>query len=576
MSDQFQPGTESDDPEIASDWVITERRFRDRFRIEWQLEPDRFYPYFRPCRNRVLMVADGGLDFSEDDFGMSVFVRTLLLTPGFHVRHEITLAHIDPAGPDRLMWRESRIARRISQFRFDDPSHFTPDMYDVVMLFGIRQEYFGRAPASDGIEYTDRLAPTEIDALTAFMNGGGGLFATGDHGLLGWSLGSAVPRVRNMRLWDHTSVPEDDWDEVSMGGPRRNDTNRGTLFDNQSDDIPQIIAPRMYVGGWIFPVRYPHPLLCGPNGVITVMPDHPHEGECQAPPDVSLMLADGTEEYPPALDGGPRPLPEVISTNSVPAGNTASMGFEKDATHAQAFGGISAYDGHRAGVGRTVTDATWHHFVNTNLIGMVSPSAPAFDLGFFSSPQGIVHLEQIRAYYRNLATWLARRDQIRCMNLRFALFAVYDGKVLEAVLTGTSPEFDRISPRSLRLIGAHARDVLGRAASRCQVLGFVQDVVLERAVPELVPEVDPWRPRGPKEPVVERSQWVDASGLVDIALGGALVELRRAIGEPTEKEGDVDAEAISEVLAEGGRRAFDVARQSIAADLERARGLFPG
>ncbi|WP_142024364.1 hypothetical protein [Blastococcus colisei] len=367
-------------------WALEEVLLRERFRRDLQLLPERLYPFFRPCRNRVLLVADGGLDFSEQDFGLSVFVRTLLNTPGRYVRHEITLAHISAVDPTRLMVGEPRIARRISGFRFDDGDHFAADRYDVVMLFGISSAYPGRGPA-------DSLAESELRALTEYMNGGGGLFATGDHGALGKALSSEVPRARGMRLWNSTSAQEE-FDRVSMGGPRRNDTNRGGLFNDQSDDVPQVVAPRMYTAGHFFPLTFPHPLLCGPRGVIRVMPDHPHEGECVEPADTSATLPTGDAEYPPAVDGGPRPLPEVISTNTVPAGNVARLpGGQKRATYAQAFGGICAYDGHRAGVGRVITDATWHHFVNINLVGMVFPELPEFDKGFLGSAAGSSHLE---------------------------------------------------------------------------------------------------------------------------------------------------------------------------------------
>ena len=101
-------------------WALRERLLRQQFLRERQLEPTLFPPFFRPCRNRVLLVADGDLDFSEGDFGLSVFVRTLLDTPGRHVRHEITLAHIGAASGSQLMAAEPRIARRIPSFKFDD------------------------------------------------------------------------------------------------------------------------------------------------------------------------------------------------------------------------------------------------------------------------------------------------------------------------------------------------------------------------------------------------------------------------------------------------------------------------
>ena len=68
---------------------------RERFRDDWRLNPEIYWPFLRPCTVKLLLVADGGLDFSEGDFGLSTFVRSLLAMPGRHARFEITLAHIN-------------------------------------------------------------------------------------------------------------------------------------------------------------------------------------------------------------------------------------------------------------------------------------------------------------------------------------------------------------------------------------------------------------------------------------------------------------------------------------------------
>ena len=492
-------------------------------------------------------MADGGLDFSEQNFGLSVFVRTLLDTPGQYVRHQVTLAHIDAVDPAAMLPLEGRVVRRITRFAFDDPDHFSADAYDVVMLFGIAGS-------------SARLPDGQVSALTAFMNGGGGLFATGDHGDLGAALSSAVPRVRNMRLWASTPGV----DEVSMRGANRNDTNRGTRFDHQSDDVPQVIEPKIYTGGSIFQVQFPHPLLCGPDGVIRVMPDHPHEGQCVEPADTTQSLPGGGPEYPAAVDGGPRPVPEVISMNRVPTGNTAAVpGDQKLATVAQSFGGICAYDGHRAGIGRVVTDATWHHFVNVNLKGKAGTQTPPFDKGFLTVA-GQAALEDIRAYYRNLVVWTTRTERIRCMNTRLAWDALFSDRVLEAVLTAIPVRLGDTSPAVLRLIGAHARDALGRVAGQCQTFNLVLDLVLRPALPRLVPEIDPWLPgeRGAGEP---ETVWFDGSAVVDIALGAALVALREAFGEPTrDSVADLDTDRLAGVLTDGGSVGVRMALDSIA------------
>ena len=340
-------------------------------------EPVSFY-LWRPCTVRVLIVVDG-LDFSPSNgFGLSQFVTTILNT-GWYVRFAITLADIRNVNvaAQGMMPGEPRIADRIAGFRFDNTDHFAPDRFDVVFLFGIAETYQffpGRGQAT--------LTDAELQAIGEFQNGGGGLFATGDHAALGRALCSRVARARNMRLWDskNNALGED---MVSMTGRYRNDTNRighdsTSEFNDQSDDIPQQIDPVFYTRrSFIFRYRFPHPLLCGPRGVIRVMPDHPHEGECIVPPDTSLNVQFTGKlgaEYPPGSGGGAQPFPEIISYNRVPAGNVASVDpdrltDDKSPTVGQRFPGISAYDGHRAGIGRVVCDSTWHHFVNINLTG---------------------------------------------------------------------------------------------------------------------------------------------------------------------------------------------------------------
>jgi len=535
----------------------------------------------------VLIVVDG-LDFSETGFGLATFVRTLL-DVAFPVRYRITLASLRRPTAEQMMDVEPRIVRRITSFAFDNPIHFTADLYDVVFIFGIASTLLTRADGAqdaDGQNYpTDRLAPSELRAIAKFEQSGGGLFATGDHGALGRYMGRSLPRARNMRLWDSTSASEDR-DQVSMGGRWRNDTNRrgdaGSQFDDQSDDIPQPIDPRIYtVQTGLFRYSFPHPLLCGRNGVIRVMPDHPHEGECIEPPNPDLTLAEfglPAQEYPPALSGAARPLPEVISVNSVLSGTiSTSFGEDKAATVPHSFGGICAYDGHRAGVGRVVTDATWHHFVNINLIGDANSTTAAKRLGFLGSPAGQAVLDQVKDYYRNLALWLARRSNHDCINGKLLVAALHHDRVLEAVLTTRDVPIDKVGPGTLRLIGRHARDVLGRYASRCESRRLILDLVIPEYL-ELVPEIDPWRPRLAEESEnVEEEYaadgvgpvtWVDGDQFLDFSLGGALLVISENIGDLDGQDEAPSEDLVAELARKGGglglERAFASLDEGIA------------
>ncbi|WP_142024363.1 hypothetical protein [Blastococcus colisei] len=174
----------------------------------------------------------------------------------------------------------------------------------------------------------------------------------------------------------------------------------------------------------------------------------------------------------------------------------------------------------------------------------------------------------MRAYYRNLAVWGTRADRIRCMNSRLALDVIFDGNVFEAVLTTSNPDLEDMTPLALKLVGVHARDALGRRASQCQSFQLVLDLVLQRAMPDLVPDVDPWRPGREERP---DSNWVDASALLDVLLGGALVALRAHVGEPTLDTAELDDEEAVEVMARGGERAAELALRSLGEELEEAR-----
>lgn len=543
---------------------------RDREFAEIGVESAAAY-FWRPCAVKVLLVVDN-LDYSRTNgFGLAAFIDTLL-QPSFFVTFRLTLAHIDnvsPAGAAMLP-DEPRIDGRIVNFRFDNPAHFASDKYDVVFLFGFESSYGNRGP--DG-----SLALAELQALTQFQNAGGGLFATGDHAALGKAMCHKVARARNMRLWDTTlnSVGED---MVSMAQRYRNDTNRigndqGSQFDDQSDDVPQPISPVFYTRrSGIFRYSFPHPLLCGPHGAIRVMADHPHEGECRSPSDASLTLnytGNLGPEYPNATNGGPRPLPEIISYNSVLAGTTSSG---KDPTVAQSFPGISAYDGHRAGVGRVVTDATWHHFVNVNLTGI--PSKPFGDpkrVGFLHSAAGQAALSDIKAYFRNLAIWLSPPARIRCMNSRLLWSLVWNERVLEAVLTARNIGIERVGAQTLSLIGQHARDALGRYASRCQSVKLVIDLFEFNR--ELIPEIDPWRPRLADDKTFDDDDLpvFDFGPALDAALGGALVAIGGEFDrlDPKRMEA-LEGEQVMAVAQKGAQIAFDRARGSIRVSLDKA------
>jgi hypothetical protein len=105
---------------------------------------------------------------------------------------------------------------------------------------------------------------------------------------------------------------------------------------------------------------------------------------------------------------------------------------------------VGVYDGDSARVGRVVVDSTWHHWLSMNLYGFRHTRPRVYEL--------------MQAYFRNVALWLARRNQRAEM-----LYAAIWG-----AMTGASPMKFHTGMSTWR-IGEVALDVIGRTASQCLV-----------------------------------------------------------------------------------------------------------
>ena len=562
-----------------------------------KVKPAAIWPWFQPHVVKVLLVTDG-LNFGDGDFGLSCFITTLLDDGRHYVRFEVTLGHLQSAATDEdMLLREPRIAKRIKGFRFDVAAHFTPTTFDEVFLFGVTTNYadavFGaRSNVANGYP-ADRLKNSELDALTAHMNSGRGLFATGDHARLGKGLCGSVDRARDMRYWADFGPGSGDeiWGpgQLSMRGINRNDSNMvgndgGTQFSDQSDDIPQKLDLKLYHSWLNFfkEERYPHPILCAPSGRIDVFPDHPHEGQVKVPDNLGLACRDGSPEYPPATDGSGQVVPEVIATGRVPAGNRAGTGASpgfKMATVAHSFAVLAAYDGHRAGVGRVVTDSTWHHFVNVNLIGIFEGGGfddfsrlgedPNKHTGFLSSVAGQAHLAKIRHYYVNTAVWLVSPLGIVAMNEAIWWDLIWTDRVVEATINDPALTLRNLSLIDLYQIGSEARDVLGRRTSVCRTVHSLLEI-FDKVWEEFVPLIDPWRLVPVPDPFPV--PWFDPNPLMAIVLGGAIVAMRDQFPYPTAKAVQLNAKA-AETRAAGADYALRFALDAMGRDLEQLGAL---
>jgi hypothetical protein len=392
-------------------------------------------PWAWATKVRILFVIDGRVTAGsgEDEFGLGLVLDTLRdQSFAWWVRFEVDVKKRDDPG----------------SFHFTEGG-FDLSSYDQVWFFGDWPgELANAAEFQDDMinrpEYSP-LSDGELKVIAEWMERGGGVFAAGDHTLLGASMCSRIPRVRTMRKWTHAQgVP-------SYGDADRNETlyhaTGGGLLDWEGDEYPQHIHP-VYAGASPVTIYagFPHPLLCGEHGVIDRFPDHMHEGEVIEDEDIILdkpleIPGFAGAEYPPfAVPGsvGPGPRPHVIAHGRT----TNADAFPRR------FGLIGVYDGDGARVGRVVVDSTWHHWFSYNLHGLRA--------------QEPVVYRGMQNYYRNVALWLTTPEQRASM-----LFASIWG-----VLVGSQPgAFSRVL--DVWEFGNRALDVIGRTASQCLIFELV-------------------------------------------------------------------------------------------------------
>jgi hypothetical protein len=415
---------------------------------------------------RVLMVTDGNFfnygpqttsHYDANCFSLVTLVDALN-DPGNIPSIQVDTAHrrgemFAGQGPDT-----SQNLTYPGDFVFTD----VPDLsvYDVIWLIG-DEGYNGTQLAA----WNSDITADEQIAIADFMQGGGGVFAVGDHDGLGACMCGGLPRIRVMRKWfewDHAftdpttgEVFMPNWsvggDGTSPGYPGgmtdRFDTlqSDATLFGgqqvyffwDQSDPKPQTLMDA--AGNPLTTSPNPiHAVLRGTGGVpIADFPDHMHEGEAT---DFSTILASGASFDPNGAGGTPnmltfidknnnkhqyqefqnpggyQPTPEIIAYGQ-DVGHATYYGSQPPghmpdypATNEKVHGTVCVYDGYGANVGRVVTGSTFHHYLDKNLIGdplsntMVGPPTNT-TLGLPPAT-----LDPIKEYYVNVVTWLARAN----------------------------------------------------------------------------------------------------------------------------------------------------------------------
>jgi hypothetical protein len=395
--------------------------------------------------------------------------------------------HVDVARHDDVPGDEPLLTHP-KPFRFTDPG-FDIDAYHQIWFFADRPNESDGADGAmtdeDIRNYEFRLRDDELKLLAEWMDRGGGVFATGDHTVLGAAMCYRLPRVRSMRRWSLAqSVPPRD-------APGRHETLQPvTGADPETDKILQPLE-LVYQDSPMAGPPAPHPLFQSMLGIIDRFPDHMHEGEIIADGDVQLdwpldIPGYAGAEYPSVpvvLASGlssdllpfQRPRPRVVAygrtTNPVPPGEVGSVlslltfPNAKPFGLTKRFGLVGVYDGDRVGIGRVVVDSTWHHWLSINIDRIAQESEPqvvAFKLGSFGVDVMPTAYKKMQAYYRNVGLWLATPAQRRAM----LLSSVW------GILTTAPPMAFTVADNSW-VVGKSLIEGLNREMT----LGLVQDLV---------------------------------------------------------------------------------------------------
>lgn len=518
-----------------------------------------------PVTLRILVVIDGRilLNRSPANFGLGYVLDILRASWSWWVRFDVDIATREECVSEAASGGNT-VAFTAFKFTCRD---FNIDDYDQIWFFADQPN------GTDGSDQTvdaDILPPYTLDddelvLLANWMDRGGGVFATGDHGVLGASLCSRIPRVRTMRRWKRSQ------DVPSVGGRRRNQTLQpnpavaGDEFLQEGDTLlqPVELVYSQAVGHFPFMlVKRPHPLMCSNRGPIDRFPDHMHEGELI--PDESVVLNEplgipgyDRPEYPVIppevlasgdLDVGglrrqPRPriiaygrttnpyFPDIPDTVSTVAALTAGT-----ALGSKRFGLVSVYDGDSVNVGRVVCDSTWHHWLSVNLAGIAEGDDFAY--------------RKVQSYYRNVGLWLATPAQRQAV-----LIAGVWG-----VLVGTDPM--RITfNQSAWEMGEHALAVLRHTFSPCWIGvlsgSFLEVESLTRVrTPEELPPADPYW-SGLSEELVNRA----VVGSICKALKPMAFAYRRECSKYDHVR--VDEDAIRRQAGLGAKQARELLRHTL-------------
>lgn len=519
--------------------------------------------------SRILILVDGrlavepwpvpviGQEFVvSEEFGISVAIGELKRFAQGFSNFTVTVATRDGDGsPIR--------GHDISGYRFTRESL---EKFDQVWMFGIWPDNPGVNPTYDDSEIEkpvyNPLSDAELSALAQWMDEGGGVFATGDHDILGASMAHKVPRVAAMRAWTLA-----DGAPTHFGTSRYTTTRPATFaetigaatipFDNEEDYIPQAIEWVRFSKSTIF--ERPHPLLCHPQlGPIDILPDHMHEGRCfnfadpgwlSSKRDLTFSFDGYQNDYFPTV-AGRRPLPQVVAWGFTPADPPLKY-FDGDQP-SRRFPDIAAYDGQQIGLGRVVVDSTWHHWFDLNLSGITKRSIEDGDRTI---------LDKILRYYVNVGIYLAAPSWRAGMALgliKLNQFEFFGRQIIDLSAPTES-------------IGQATRAFLANSLGPCWTGEYVLDQLLER--PDLASR---WRsklaePARSKLELSYQSLEDHVLGETVRALYGDMTELREQIAGTGAVQSTPLFETMDRVAKAATLKGVQHAVDNHAAEIEKAR-----
>jgi hypothetical protein len=309
----------------------------------------------------------------------------------------------------------------------------------------------------------------------------------------------------------------------------------------------------------------PHPVMCGRDGPITVLPEH--AGLVADPAGIDLtarptVAGSAVVEYPRC--GTSRVAPQVIAAGTDPADGTE-------------FGVASAYDGHLVtdrpgGVGRIVVDTTRrfgghleryaapHDAVRAAITAGGNPPADQVALAD--------HWRQLKDYYQNVAILLARPStQRRIRQLGLLLAANH----VDALMTWRPAEPEGPVKRLpyLRDLGTRAQDAFHRIAP-----SHHRDAITAEVLRRL-PVYDQLHPVPVPEPVAAplwQLRLFDSALVEQVALGGAVDAVHRTISE--REYMDLSGDRLDRVARAGAEAAVAVLIAELRAGVETMTALF--